>query len=177
MKTQVCCLVVVGAAVLLSGCAGETLVDATGPRPTWVMTPLEPEDGVRFYVGMAVVRSVLEEREGRRRALANAAERAASSVAEEVRAQIREETGSEGAVASGEDRPFASIRDQVEVHSREIIRGILPKEYYYERWRIRPGLLAPSFERYKYHVLAAFPESEYERLVTGVAGAVRSKDP
>ncbi|NQT20287.1 MAG: hypothetical protein HQ592_11325 [Planctomycetes bacterium] len=44
-----------------------------------------------------------------------------------------------------------------------------PQEYYYERWKIRESFLGRAFTRYKYYVLTAYPEKEYDRLVDEVA--------
>jgi len=92
-------------AVLSAGCATETRIKATPdtPRPTWTMIPPEPSDGNRFYVGIGLADNALNEAEGRRLALTNAAELAAQSIATDVESVLTETEGREGPAHKGKN--------------------------------------------------------------------------
>jgi len=162
---------IVVTALILTGCATETRIagDADMPRPAWTMYPPQPEDGKRLYVGIALAKNVLDEAQGRRLALTNAAELAAESIATDVEGIVTQIEGREGAAHKGEDAAKGDIVARVKARSSEIVRGMNPKEYYYERWKIRKHFLGASYTRYKYYVLVAYSEKEYNRLVNDIA--------
>ena len=70
-----------------------------------------------------------------------------------------------GPAHKGQESSKAKTLAEVRAKSAEIVRGLTAKQYYYEQWKVREGLLSGSFKRYKYYVLASYPESEYKRLV------------
>ena len=134
------------------------------PQPSWVMMPPKPSDGYRYYIGIAIAENVLDEQGARRRALANATENAALSIATDVESLMVQRTEVVGAAHKGEEQPSSQIIEEVKAMSAEILRGMTVKEYYKEQWKIQKSPLN-SYKRYKYYVLTAYPEKEYERLV------------
>jgi len=146
----------------------------TVPQPSWVMSPPMPSDGIKYYVGIAVVENVLEEHQGRRRALTNAQELIAQSIATDVEARVVAIDTTEGAAHKGQDEKKAKIVEEVKAKTNEIVRGMNPKEYYYEQWKMRNSVFSPMpFKRYKYYVLCAYPQAEYDRLVKAVGASVK----
>jgi len=162
---------------VLAGCnAVETRIQPslTSAQPGWIMTPKEPGQGMRYYVGISIAENVLEEQQGRRRALANAAELVSQSIVDDVTAKVTETDSTEGPAHLGSERKKEWTREELETVSKESIRFLAPKEYYYEQWRITDNWLERLFNgghvRYKYYVLTAYPEVEYQRLVEKFQG-------
>ena len=148
----------------LVGCAAEMRLDppAGVPQPKWVMTPPATADGNRYYVGIATAENVLDEASGRRKALANAGELAAQSLAMDITGTVSQRETKVGAVHNGRGRSIAVVREEMVAKISEIIRSMSPEKYYYEKWRVSQG--GSEFTRYKYYVLASYPQAEYERV-------------
>lgn len=134
------------------------------PQPSWIMTPPPPSGGYRYYVGVALAENVLDEQGARRRALANAAENAAMSLATDVESQMVQRSEVVGAAHKGQEKPSSQVTEELKARTGEILRGLIVKEYHTEQWKIKEGPLN-SYKRYKYYVLTAYPDKEYQRLL------------
>ena len=157
------------------GCAFEGRIQPpeSVPPPDWTINPPAPGDGMRYYVGIAIVENVLEERQGRRRAIVNAAELASQSIVVAVGAEVTVRATTLGPAHKGQEDKQSVIVEEVKSRTDEVVRGLVPKKYYYEQWEIREKDLGPSFKRYKYYVLCAYPEAEYQRLVNAVNAKIK----
>ena len=160
------------AAIFVASCSTQEVrlrPPAFSPQPSWIMSPQEPKAGERYYVGLAIAENVLEEQQGRRRAITNAAELVAQSIANEVEGRLASIDTTEGAAHRGEEDKKAKIVEEVKARTSEIVSAMNPKEYYYERWQITSNwwdrLWDSGFERYKYYVLCTYPQTQYDRLV------------
>jgi tetratricopeptide (TPR) repeat protein len=70
----------------------------------------------------------------------------------------------EGSEARGSDRILqARYRSEIRTTVAEHVRAVLEEAFYWEKWKVDPGLFARAFIRYKYFVLASYPKAEYER--------------
>jgi hypothetical protein len=166
--------------LLVTGCSTvETRVQPPGtvPQPSWIMGPKEPAGGLRYYTGIAVAENMLEEQQGRRRALTNAAELAAQSIANDIEGLTSSIDTTEGAAHRGNEKKRARITEEVKARTSEIVRGMNPNEYYYECWQITNNwwerLWDSGVNRYKYYVLCTYPQAEYERLMNIVTEKVK----
>lgn len=164
--------------LICGGCANnatEKLVWQSGPEPAWRFAGQRVENGCRLYVGIGIAENVLDEQQGRRIALSNAAETVAQSLTMDVVSRYAQKETVKGASHKGREDPNTLIRSEVRAMSEQIVRGLEAREWYYEKWSVRESK-AREFVRYKYCVLAAYPDAEYERTSQRLASVLNAGD-
>ncbi len=152
--------------VLTACCPVETRLEPgpLPPQPIWVSRPPESSNGMMYFVGIAVVDNVLEERQGRTMAVQAAAAEVARNIAQAVHTYLLSAESRIGPVQKGEDRLRTHIDDEALSRSGAIITELSPVQYYQERWFVRETYGGKSFRRYKHYVLCAFPEEEFQSM-------------
>ena len=154
------------AVAVLGGCATETRIRPKGtvPDPAWVQQPPEHDKCSRYYVGIALVDNILEEKQARQYAIQDAAEQVARNCAMGVTNRTSRFEVRKGPAQFGKDRVWDELHDRAKVRSETIVTKLTPMEYYYEQWFMRERFLAPAFTRYKYFVLCRMPQKEFHAL-------------
>jgi len=159
--------------VLSLSCASERLLEKSGPTPDWVLQPPRPTPTKLLFTGQAVGRNVLDERTMRTRAMEDARQQVASMIGTQVTAKTRQSLLKSGHEAHGADQVLeARYVSQIRTTVQQQVHAVRLEGKYWEKWAIDPGLLRRSFVRYKYFVLASYPQDEYERNLSYFARLV-----
>jgi hypothetical protein len=163
MVKLVAVLLLVG---LVTGCTYEKRLATKGPAtPEWVDRSSDRTDEMMSFKGMALMRNILDEGTARDRALADAREQIAASMATQIDSSSVDIVTREGAEHLGEDEADAQYRSRLAAQAQQAVRGARETEYYWEKWKIREGLFSMPYTRYKYYVRVDVPRDLYERLV------------
>jgi tetratricopeptide (TPR) repeat protein len=147
-------------------CASEKLLGRSSATPPWVRETPTGGEVELLFVGQAVGRNVLDERTMRTRAMQDARQRVAGRLETRIRAETREVITRTGDAARGQDTADEQYVRELRTSVRQSIRGLALRATYWERWRVDPGLFSPSFTRYKYYALTAYPRAEYDRIIS-----------
>jgi hypothetical protein len=152
---------------LVAGCAGEKRLETSGAgTPEWINRPTRVTEDTVSFMGIALMRNMLDQRSARNRALSDARRQIAESMSTEVDASSVQIDFSEGAAHMGEDEQDASFRQRLQTQARAAVRGARETEYYWEKWKIDPGLFSRAYTRYKYYVHVEVPRDLYDRLLS-----------
>lgn len=146
------------------------------PQPMWVDQRIQPPDGMRTFVGVAVAENALDEAHARRAALEDAAQRVAQSVTSKVRSLYRVQEMRTGAPHLPGGQNYYQSASLSRISAKEAIHGLVPKQFYKEEWEVKPGFWDTPIRRYKYYVLAEMPESAYQRLMRKAEGKVSTAE-
>jgi len=163
--------------LLAVSCASERLVASSGPTPPWVRQTPEPAADRLLVTGQSVGVNVLQEALMRERAMEDARRQVASMIGTTVQARSHELLEKAGYAPGGSDEVRRALyRREIQTAVDQVVRAVREEAFYWEKWRVRPGLLAPAFVRYKYFVLASYPTAEYDRTVGYLARALADRE-
>ena len=146
------------------------------PQPMWVDQRLQPADGMRTFVGVAIAENALDEAHARQAALENAAQRVAQSVTSKVRGEYRTQDMRSGAPHLPGGQTYYQSASLSKVTAKEVIHGLVARQFYKEEWEVKPGFWDTPIRRYKYYVLAELSESHYQRLLRKAEGKVSTAE-
>ena len=144
--------------------------------PVWVNGPFALNENMRSYVGIAVTENVLTEAEGRRRALKDAAEQVVRNIEMDVATILKRTEVRDGPIYKPGGHIYSRVYDHARAMAQNVLLGMQPVEYYWEKWELRESWCVTSFRRYKHFMLAEFPESEYRRLLKEAAAKTRDTE-
>lgn len=164
-RARTLCMLLALAAAMV-GCAGERKLAVSRRTPQWVRhTPPDTEEAL-IFVGTAIGDNILDERAARNRAMEDVRTQIADSIETRVLSQAREIVEQEGAAHRGKDVDSGTYSRMVEQKVGEIIPGVRQEDFYWEKWKIDPGILRREYRKYKYYVKAAIPRELYSKLQT-----------
>lgn len=157
------------------GCAHQRIIDSSQPvPPSWKLTPPQPSDEKRFFVGRSLGLNVLDEKQAINKAIDDAAYQIARAITADVSGTVeiidsrktedKRRSGLTGDKVVHVIRSDQSSHDQVVVNVRGIVIGLVQEDTYWERWSVRDTWLGPKLKRYKYWLLESFPQAELHRL-------------
>lgn len=161
-------------ALMLCGCAHETLVSDTETRlpqerrPDWTYTPPLTSQGKVFFVGRSLAVNVLDEKNAMNQAMDDAIYQIARAAGAEVRGRTEIIDRRWGEAIRGEERTAQPSEEVIRVDVDGTVIGVRQEDTFWERFSVREKFLGKKYRRYKYYILVSVPEEELEELKTYV---------
>jgi hypothetical protein len=147
------------------GCAHENIIAVNNPNAAdWKLTPPIPASGKVFFIGRSLAVNILDERHGINAAIDDAAYQVAKTIVADVKGTVSIIDSRDGDGVRGKEGTEQTSQSNVRVDVAAIVSNVRQEDAYWERWSVREHFMGKAFKRYKYYVLASFPETELKRL-------------
>lgn len=152
-------------ALFASSCATERMIGSMHPGPApWLLTPPQPTESKTYFVGRSLGGNILDEKEAINEAMNDAAYQVARMIRADIGSNFEIYDSRRGERIRGRDVTDQGSHSAQGVDIRAIVLGLTQEGAYWEKWSVRNHHLTPSFQRYKYWVLASYSTAEIKRI-------------
>jgi len=161
-------------AVLLSGCAHETLVSDTEircpeeRRPDWTYTPPPASNGKVFFVGRSLAVNVLDEKNAMNQAMDDAIYQIARAAGADIKGSTTIIDRRTGEAIRGKEQTEQPSKEEIRVDVNGTVIGVRQEDTFWEKFSVREKFLGEKYMRYKCYVLVSVSEQELKELETQV---------